>query len=506
LLVVSSRLAFAEPKVAVAPLDGDDGKVAEVVGEIVSERAKLTKPGRVEGAMKSMGVGVLSSKSVKKLRTKLDVDVVVYGKLERDGRVKKLALTFAGKGKASLEIEFASDKSLRKELSGKVAKRISSAMEGGGDDDADEEEARAKKEEERKREEERQAERKKREEEEERKREEERQAERKKREDEERRKKDDDERQADRRKKKGDDDDRRRKKGDDEDDGDRRKKRVAEDDEDGSRARKRLGDEEDEEDEEQPRKKKRDRRHALTQSALWLDGGGAFARRTLTYAATGAMQPPPVGTLAPAGRIAGELYPAAFSSLDGAAAGFGIAGAYTRTFGLGIDVPGTTVTTPVKNGDYSVGARYRFAFGQHSLALGVSYWRRYYMADRTGLMTPDQLDMPDVDYTAVAPGLSLRVGATPKISAFATVDVPLVLTSGPIQNPASYGGAKIIAFDIRAGSQIIVADHVAIQIAAEVEQIGLKFTGQAGSQAATRMVSAATDRSIGVAATIGVTY
>ena len=55
LLVAIPRLAFAEPKVALAPLDDDDGKIAEIVGDVVSERAKLTKPGRVQGAMRSMG-------------------------------------------------------------------------------------------------------------------------------------------------------------------------------------------------------------------------------------------------------------------------------------------------------------------------------------------------------------------------------------------------------------------------------------------------------------------
>ena len=66
------------------------------------------------------------------------------------------------------------------------------------------------------------------------------------------------------------------------------------------------------------------------------------------------------------------------------------------------------------------------------------------MADRSKLMNKDALDMPDVDYSAIAPGASLRVAATPKIAAFASVEVPLMLYSGPIQLPASYGSAKIL--------------------------------------------------------------
>ncbi|HEY5946321.1 MAG TPA: hypothetical protein VIV40_12550, partial [Kofleriaceae bacterium] len=152
LLVAIPRLAFTEPKVALAPLDDDDGKIAEIVGDAISEHAKLTKPARVEGAMKSLGVSVLSNKSLKKLRTKLDVDVVVYGSVEKDGDTKRLSLTFGGnaKPKPKLDLEIKSTKQLRKELAGKLAKRINSAMEGSDSgDDEEEDDARAKKEDER---------------------------------------------------------------------------------------------------------------------------------------------------------------------------------------------------------------------------------------------------------------------------------------------------------------------------------------------------------------------
>ncbi|HEU4665931.1 MAG TPA: hypothetical protein VFS55_18020 [Dokdonella sp.] len=164
------------------------------------------------------------------------------------------------------------------------------------------------------------------------------------------------------------------------------------------------------------------------------------------------------------------------------------------------------MTAPIKNGHYAIGARYRFVFGKHSLALGVSYWRRYYMADRSQLMKPEDLDMPDVDYSAVAPGALLRIAATPKIAAFASLDLPLMLHSGPIQDPTSYGAAKILAFDLRGGAQILVAEHAALQIGLEVDQVGLSFTGQPGSMAVRRAVTKATDRSVGLAATIGLTY
>lgn len=573
LLVAISRLALAEPKVAVAPLDDDDGKIADIVADAANARAKVLGRKRVESAMRSLGVSVLSSKTLKKLRKKLDADVVIYGSVEREGGDRRVSLTFAGKNKkkSKLEVDFKSTKQLRKELAAKLPRRIADAMEGSGgdedDDEEDEDDLRAKREEQRRRDDEdrrkREEEDRQREEEakrerqrredEDRKREEERKRrddderrakrdrdERKRRDDDERKRRDDDDRRAKRdrdddRKRRDDDDDRRARRDRDDDDRKRRddddrrarrdrddddRKRRRDDDDDDRRARRDRRDDEDEDDDRRARRdrddededgrdrkrKRREQRHVLAQAALWLDAGGAVARRTLTYEATGMNIPPPVGTAAAAGRIEGEVYPAAFSTLKGPAAGFGINGVYSRTFGLGIAVPGTTVTAPIKNGHYAIGARYRFVFGQHSLALGVSYWRRYYMADRSGLMNPEDLDMPDVDYSAIAPGGTLRIAATPKIAAFASLDLPLMLHSGPIQDPTSYGAAKILAFDLRGGAQILVAEHAALQIGLEVDQVGLSFTGQPGSMAVRRAVTKATDRSIGLAATIGLTY
>jgi hypothetical protein len=218
------------------------------------------------------------------------------------------------------------------------------------------------------------------------------------------------------------------------------------------------------------------------------------------------MQPPPVGTAAPAGQIAAEVYPASFSTLKGPAAGIGIAGAFNREVGLGIAVPGTTVTTPITSGYYWIGARYRFSFGSSSIAVGASYWRRTYVADRSKLMMPEQLDMPDVDYTAIAPDLTGRFAASPKLGLFANVQLPLMLNSGPIQANTSYGPSTILAFNVRSGVQYAFGAHYALQVALGFDQIGFKFGAKQGTMAAAREVSAATDRSIGLAATFGIMY
>jgi hypothetical protein len=484
--------AIARPRVAVAPLDGDDDqKVSAIVADAAGEHAKVTGPGRVAKALDKLSISSLNSKGLKKLRSNLEVDVVIHGAVSN----KHLELTLSGKGKqkATLELDYKSTKALRKELAAKLGKKLDDVSGDAADDDDDDddrkaEEARKAKEEE---------ERKKREDEE-------REAARKKRED--------DEREAARKKREDDDDRRRKKKHGDDDDDRHGKKRVASDDDDDRSVRKRSDD-----DDERPRKRKHHRgdddddldeppRNPITQAALWLDAGGAFARRTLTYDATGTMQPPGVGTAAAAASIEGELYPGAFKSLRGGGAAIGFFGDYSYTFGLGIAVPGANTTAPIQDGHYSVGARYRVVFGSSSIAFGAAYWRRWYIADRKGLTMPTQLDMPDVDYTAVAPGVVARFAAAPKVGVVLEADVPLMLDAGPIAKSAGYGAADIIAFDVLAGLQIALAPHAALLLRGDFSQQGFSFAGKPGSMAATRGVTAATDRSMGLTATIGILY
>jgi hypothetical protein len=128
------------------------------------------------------------------------------------------------------------------------------------------------------------------------------------------------------------------------------------------------------------------------------------------------------------------------------------------------------------------------------------------MADRSGLMAGAVLDMPDVDYTALAPGVLARIEAAPAVALFAQVDVPLILKSGDIQSATSYGRGKVIAFDLRAGAQIALGPHYALALAAEFDQVGISFEAGPNSKAMTRSVSGATDRTIALTATVGIDY
>jgi hypothetical protein len=246
-------------------------------------------------------------------------------------------------------------------------------------------------------------------------------------------------------------------------------------------------------------------RHPITQAAVRIGVGTAPTRRTLTFDTSSSTPPPSIGTLSFSGRVEAEVYPASFATLEGLAARLGLALEVDKTFGLGIDNPGAGgASVSIDKLFVEVGARYRIPVGQHAIALGASYYRRRYRADRAGAGAT--LDMPDVDYTAVAANAVGRFALGPKAALVVALDVPLMLDAGPIQSSQSYGPAHILAFDLDAGVEYRLAPRYALAASLELSNIMVSFDGKAGSQADTRSVSGATDRNLGVALALELLY
>ncbi|MEO7091862.1 MAG: hypothetical protein ABI175_01345, partial [Polyangiales bacterium] len=149
---------------------------------------------------------------------------------------------------------------------------------------------------------------------------------------------------------------------------------------------------------------------------------------------------------------------------------------------------------------YSVGVRYRVPFGEHSVAFGVGYAARRYTADRSGLPMGAVLDMPDVNYTGIAPNVIGRFAATPKVGVFFSGAFLFLMKAGAITTKDGFGYAKTLAFDVAGGVDIALDAHYGLKIAAEVSQVGLSFRTKV------RDVSAATDRTIGLVASFEVLY
>jgi len=432
-LIVLTGSALAKPTVAVAPFEGDtDNQVANVVAEVAGEGATVIGPEKTEKAMTKLGLSSeLERKDLSKLRARFDADVILSGKLEKDGKNKTLELSVTAKGrktqKFTVTFKSAGSDKFKGELRDELGKRMGDGGSRGGSDEEPEEVAPP----------------------------------------------DDDDKEKKKKKKK-----KKRRGGEDGDDEDG-------DDEDGDTA---------------------SARHPVTQAAVRVFVGASFGRRTLTYDSTAMNKPPSVGTAAPSGRIEGEIYPAAFSTLKGAAAGIGVFGKYERAFGVKINVPLEPNDAPISQSHYMVGARYRLAFGSSTVAVGVAYAGRRYVADRSKLAAATKLDMPDVTYSAIAPGAIGRFAITPTIGAFLGADFLLMRSTGAIQKTEQYGPADVIAFELAGGLDVAFGANYGLHIAADFSQIGFKFKGSPGTMAAARGVGAATDRTYSVLVAFAVTY
>jgi hypothetical protein len=505
--VPTHAVARPKPRIAVAPLTGDPGdQVAEaVVDALAGKDFVVVGPKEVGHEMKKLGLSdELDARDTRKLTTRLDVVALVGGKVIKAGKKRSLHLEVHRRGKpgSGFTIEFkstASD-SFRRGVHEEVVKKLDGVAEDSADDDQPKKlAARSADDDDRKR-----------------------------------KPADDDDTARRPRKSLADDDDtarRPRKPPDDDDDTARRPRKPPDDDDDTAKRTKKPPDDDDDTakrpkrvastDDDEPAVRKRKGRKpagedAASQVFARVSAGGLVAQRRLTWdvrtGLTQAQIPPRVITTAAAARVDGELYPFGLANPKSTLAGLGIAAAYDKTFGLSIKIPNQTVQAPIDQAHYAVGARYRFGVGEASaIALGVDYVRRHYIADRSGLMAAI-LDAPDVDYTAIVPGIAARVPVSPAITMFGELDGMLLLETGAIQKTASYGPATVYGLDVVGGVDIALARQIGLRIALEYSQINFSFNGKGtmtsnrDNDATTQDVMGATDRSIGVAATLGLMY
>jgi len=494
LLLVISVLCVAIPvdavakpkrKIAVAPLTDDAGnKVGQAVAEALAGKDfAVIGPKEVGREMTKLGLpDELDAKAARKLARKLGAVAVIGGQVSKAGRKRSLHLEIHRRGKPDdgFTVEFkATSAGFRRGVRDEIRKRLEDAGEEPADDDDDE----AKKpvaqadDDDRKR----------------------------KADDDDRKRKADD----DDRKRKADDDDRKRKA--DDDDAAKRSRKPADD---GRKRRVAAADEDDEGTVRKRRSRKSSDRAAPLLTAR-VGAGGSVAQRQLSYETrSGFTQVPPrILTTAGAARIDGEIYPVALTDPGSSLAGLGLAAAYDKTLGLSIKVPNQPVSAPINQSHYAIGARYRFGIGEaSSVALGLDYARRQYVADRGGLMAA-VLDAPDVDYSAIAPGVSLRVPVASSVAVFGGAGGLLVLGAGGIQTNASYGHATVYGLEGASGVDIALTQQIGLRVALEYSQIMFTFDAKGPTQAnnrdadpASQDVMGATDRSIGVAVTVGLVY
>ena len=208
----------------------------------------------------------------------------------------------------------------------------------------------------------------------------------------------------------------------------------------------------------------------------------------------------------PGVRAQGEVYPLAFGG-GGALAGLGVGFELDQTFGLKIRTAGMELPTTVRH--YSVDLRFRLGNKRTkpSVTLVAGYGRRTFVVSRGTV----NVDLPDVDYQMINPGLAFRLPMG-KVAFFGDARALLVTSAGAIEKQTSYGAATISAFEAEAGLEIELSRRLALRLAGDIAILGYDFKGNGAMSnnrdmdATTTDVGGAADRFLGGALTLAVSY
>ena len=480
LLASRPAIASAKPKIALTAIDGDDsGSVGDAVTEALDgEDLTVISQRVVNKAVDKLGLdSEMTEKQAKKLAGEVEADAIVIAKLDKDGGHKRLhfKLYVHGKKARGFKVVFNNAKSdrfkakLKDKMVTKIAGESSSPVAddeetpkkkkgGKGETEADEEDPLGGK------------------------------------------------KKAEKRVAKKDKDE-----GEEEEDDSPKKKK-----------KKRTASREDDEDEELGVSAgvSGAAKHSANRVAARVDLGVSFKNRQLIYNSRAdfpeAPKPFKVQPV-PGARFEAELYPLAFANPKSIAAGLGLAAEYDKTILLTLrttDEPNVAVKANQQY--YSFGVRLRFVLGSTetspSITLGAGYGKRRFTTDRSGLMNAASLDIPETNYTTIDPGLAIRIPLVKQLALTFGGRALIISDAGPIQQPTSYGRAKVFGAWASGGLDIVLGNRFAIRIVGEFQQVGFAFTGT-GDMARnrdkdpdTKDVGGLSDRSIGGSATLAVLY
>lgn len=479
-LLVASRpaIASAKPKIALTAIDGDEsGTVGDAVTEALDgEELTVISQRVVNKAVDKLGLdSEMTEKQAKKLAGEVEADAIVIAKLDKDGGHKRLhfKLYVHGKKARGFKVMFNNAKSdrFKAKLRDKMVMKIAGET-GGGDDEEEVAKGKGKG-------------------------------------------ADADDEDPIGGKKKGEK--KLAKKGESKDEGE-----EEEDDAPKKKKKKRTASAEESEDEEigvsaslsgAPK-------HSANRVAARLDLGVSFKNRQLLYNSRADFPegPKPFKVQpVPGARFEAELYPLAFANPKSIAAGLGLAAEYDKTILLTLrttDEPNVPVKANQQS--YSIGARLRFVLGSTdtspSITLGAGYGKRRFTTDRSGLMDTNSLDIPETNYTTIDPGLAIRIPLIKQLALTFGGRALIITDAGPVQQPTSYGRAKVFGAWAQGGLDIVLGNRFAIRLVGEFQQVGFAFTGT-GDKARnrdndpdTKDVGGMSDRSIGGSATLAVLY
>ena len=232
---------------------------------------------------------------------------------------------------------------------------------------------------------------------------------------------------------------------------------------------------------------KADRATGVRTTPFLVNAGASFIGRKLTFNSSAPAEQQPQGykgATVPGVYATGELYPAGFAGAKGALANVGVGFVADRVIKLNSSVSDGmdgTALLATKMARYGASLRYRHNFG--SGPKGVSVWgsvgynKFLFSIDKSAAPENVIVDVPNVAYTYVDPGVGVRVPVAGELSALAEGKFMAVLGTGEVQTPEQYGAATVTGFDADLALEYVLGAHFLVRGGARLMAIGYKFKG-----------------------------
>jgi hypothetical protein len=214
---------------------------------------------------------------------------------------------------------------------------------------------------------------------------------------------------------------------------------------------------------------------------------------TLAYAPRGYS-----GNLVGGAYISGELYPLAFDLKNrGKSRNIGIIAVYDRVLKIDSRMRYTSTMTnmqaeavlPTSQERWGIGLVYRHNFGNKPTSPTVKISARYnrfkFNIDKT--QAPDdapdlppineKIDIPNVDYTYVDPGIAIRYPMGPKLALHVEGRFLFVTSTGDMEDVMQYGSATVTGYDVDAGFEWRIDKRLSLRVGGRILGVAFDFDG-----------------------------
>jgi len=184
--------------------------------------------------------------------------------------------------------------------------------------------------------------------------------------------------------------------------------------------------------------------------------------------------------------VTADLFPLAFNRRNRSiTANFGLTLMFDRVIKIssrldyqdmnGVDQSATLGTTEQR---YAVGLVYRQPIGDAlELLASVRYNRMTFEIDKAAAPAGVTVEIPNVDYTFIDPGLALRYLLSSRIIAGAGASVGFVTDTGEIKEPDQLGTASVLALEGGAMVSVAITSSIDVRADLRVTTIGFSFQG-----------------------------